>query len=283
VLHNRSCILAPNKRLHPPSASQCRVQPFKQAEPQACSTPTSPALLLPPELLQVTLFNRLLRLVTVAEAAWDFTISDVRRVAATSAQRYQLQPGLSVMRFVLGTPLVFVNHANYVLPFAYVLGAQVLTLCAVCLMVRVTVCYTVQTHQPGSLLLLQQLCQRLKVVMHYLGIMSGQPPSDVAASALQECRGVEGLALLTLYISVLVLVVLPCLIVYFIELKLKQGFLKQHNLTLSHALPCMDSHVCKGVVVYGAVVGSWLACELLVMSLTPMKCTSEGVLAMSFD
>jgi hypothetical protein len=122
--------------------------------------------------------------------------------------------------------------------------------------------------------------QVLKASMHYFGlVLEPRPPRDAAVTAGLECAGVDGFLLLCVYANVLMLLVGPCLTVYFIELNLKMGFLKQQGLTLQHAPPCLGSRLCRLVVVYGGVVGAWMACEVAVLTSAPLHCDASGMLA----
>jgi hypothetical protein len=125
----------------------------------------------------------------------------------------------------------------------------------------------------------QWLCQCAKLAMHYFGLLSCRPPGLAPEAAAEECQGLEGLVLLCLYANLLLLVLVPCLCVYFAELRLKLGFLHEQQLSLQHAPPCLDFLVWRAVVIYGVVVGGWLACEAVVLFLSPLRCNSLGVLA----
>jgi hypothetical protein len=76
----------------------------------------------------------------------------------------------TMLRMVIGIPLMWLNHANFVLPFAYVLPAQLATFAAGAIINRLLVC--AMLHQPGvPLHLVQRLCQYMKHGMHYLGML----------------------------------------------------------------------------------------------------------------
>lgn len=173
-----------------------------------------------------------------------------------------------------GPCILLLYSANFILPMVYVLPAQLLTLLGVTGTSRYAVC--LMMDRPGYLLLSQQLCQGLKVSMHYLSMLLGRPPKEAAAAAASECAGVDGLVLVVLFANLLLLVVVPCLVVYFVELDLKRGFIRTKNLVMQHAGPIVESRLGKAVVVYGAVVGSWMACEVLVLGLSPFECSKGG-------
>jgi hypothetical protein len=88
----------------------------------------------------------------------------------------------------------------------------------------------------------------------------------------------SGILLVTLYANLVILVMVPCLVVYFMELNLKMGFIKQRKLTLAHAPPGVVTSLGKAVVIHGAVVGSWLACEVVLSVIGPLDCNSAGML-----
>jgi hypothetical protein len=189
---------------------------------------------------------------------------------------------LALLRQVFGIPLLYCNHANFVLPFAYVLVAQLVTCTALCVALRVSACYLL--GKPDVACCSAQLCQYLKVVMHYFGwVPVWRAPREAFTAAASECQGIQGFVLVAVYANVLILVVGPCLAVFFMELKLKMRFIHQQGLNLLHAPPCLlESHLSRWVVLYGAVVGSWMACEAAVLMLSPMRCgsSSSGLLLM---
>jgi hypothetical protein len=174
-------------------------------------------------------------------------------------------------------PLLFATHSNFVLQFVYVLPAQLVTLAANLQLVRSTACI-MAAQGPAMLVVPGRLCAYLKLCMHYL-TFQGQSPAEALSTAAGECSGLSGLVLLALYSNVVILLLLPCLTVYFIELDLKAGFVAQQQLVLRHACPVHWSKVCKAVVVYGAVVGSWMMCEVAVTLASPLNCNSDSKLA----
>lgn len=230
---------------------------------------------------QLTVFNRTLRLLTAVLAAVGMDSHNFQRFLDNTTFGYSgalpMRPYVSLLRFVVGVPLFWSVHANFVLPFAYVLVAQAITAGMMCYGLRASVC--VMLSYPGVAQAVQPMCQVLKVSMHYFGlVLEPRPPHHATGAAGLECAGIEGFLLLCVYANMLVLLVGPCLTVYFIELNLKMGFLKQQGLTLQHAPPCLGSRLCQLVVVYGAVVGAWMACEVAVLTATPLQCDASGML-----
>lgn len=254
----------------------CWVEVFTESAP--VSTMLHLLVTVPAPLLQITLVNRLLRLVTVISTAAGSSSEDTRRFHVAVTEQLPQPPGhwAHILRVILGMPLMYFNHANFVLPFAYVLGAQGVTLAAALVQLQKLPC--LMTDKPLSMQHSQGLCQGAKLAMHYFGLLSCRPPALAAEAAAAECQGLEGLVLLCLYANLLLLVLVPCLFVYFAELRLKLGFLREQQLTLQHAPPCLESRVGRAVGVYGVLVGSWLACEAAVLFLSPLRCDSLGVL-----
>lgn len=235
--------------------------------------PTAVTLLF----VQFVLLNRLLRLVSMAASVTTFTRNDLQHYFIPAISSSHHSPGiwLALLRPLFCLPLFFLNHAYFVLPFAFVLPAQLLTLASMYYTMRITTCMIVD--RPGSLQLSQRLCQLAKVVVHYL-VFLGHSPKDATQSAAAECQGMDGIVLLMLFTNLLLQLLLPCIVVYLLELDMKMGFIRQQRLVLSHACPCHESGLTKGVVIYGALVGGWLACEVAVMFLSPLECDAHGLL-----
>jgi hypothetical protein len=226
---------------------------------------------------QVTCVNRVLRILTLANACFETSTYTLRVRQMNMDVLTKSGSWSALLRMVVGIPLMYVNHANYVLPFAYVLPAQLLTFLAGGFMNRLLVCAMLQ--QPGMPLhLAQQLCQYMKLGMHYLGMLLTRPPGEASDAAAEQCRGLEGLVLLTVYADTVLVVMMPCLVVYFMELNLKMGFIRQRQLTLAHAPPGAVTRLGKAVMIHAAVVGSWLACEVLLLVITPLDCNSSSLL-----
>lgn len=226
--------------------------------------------------------NRLLRLATVIVASADVNTTQMRLWMTSIPQSHvavdpQFKDWVAVLRQVLGMPVFYLNHANFILPFAYVMLAQLITFSAVSSTLGVTTCY--MYSQAGQIQVAQQLCQFLKVAMHFLGMLPGRLPREAAQAAAAECQGVESYLLPALYSCVIILVVGPCLFVYFAELNLKLGYIRQLQLPLQHAPPCFDSRLGRAVAIYGAFVGGWMACEVLVLVASPLQCSSSGGLS----
>lgn len=209
-------------------------------------------------------------------SAFDATTAEPRNVDRAANTR-QATSGVSMFCLtVLVVPLFWWNHASYVLPFPYVLAVQIATVVGVWRISSVTTCLL--SYVPGTHVQIgQQVCQRMKHVMHYLGLLLAKPAGQLAETAATECAGLNGLVLLSLYASVVILVLVPCLSVYFLELNLKMGFIRQRQLVLLHAPPCLDTRLARAVIVYAAVVCSWIACEGVVMALSPIQCGSSGI------
>jgi hypothetical protein len=187
---------------------------------------------------------------------------------------------LSLMRSLIVPPMAVFNHANFVLPFAFVLPAQLWTFATCTWMMRTSACIIAQ--QAEHLQLSQQACGVLRSVMYNLGMLLGGPPQgSAAANAVHECGGLQGVVLLGLYLHVVLLLVVPCLAVYLIELNMKLSFIKSEKLRLDHTWPIMESTLIKVVLGYAAVVGGWMACEVAVLTIAPLKCDDHGLLTWS--
>lgn len=227
-------------------------------------------------LLQITYVNRLLRVITVMLSAFDAPKAEPRNVNRLATTPHVDSSVSLLLHCVLMLPLFWANHSTYVLPFPWVFAAQLATLSAVLKISRSLVCLL--SNLPGThVQLAQQVCQRVKVTGYYLGLSLAKPHTHVAEVAAAECQGLNGLVLLSLYAAVVMLLLAPCLLVYLVELNLKMGFIKQRRLVLQHAPPCPETRPAKAVVVYSVLVGSWVACEGVVLMLSPVQCSSSGI------
>jgi hypothetical protein len=227
-------------------------------------------------LLQITYVNRLLRVITVMLSAFDAPKAEPRNVNRLATTPH-VDSGVSLLlHCVLMLPLFWANHSTYVLPFPWFLAAQLATLGAVLKISRSLVCLL--SNLPGThVQLAQQVCHHVKVTGYYLGLSLAKPHTHVAEVAAVECQGLNGLVLLSLHAAVVMLLLAPCLLVYLVELNLKMGFIKQQRLVVQHAPPCPETRLAKAVVVYSVLVGSWVACEGVIMMLSPVQCSSSGI------
>jgi hypothetical protein len=118
--------------------------------------------------------------------------------------------------------------------------------------------------------------------------------SDAVKTSWQgDCQGAEAVLLLHAFAYVVLLVVLPLLVLYFVELSLKTNFLRQKQrrqqqqlqegsdvqLSWVHRLqfsPMVDSTWVRVVVSYACVVGAFYACNAVVTLLLPVSCSGDG-------
>lgn len=119
------------------------------------------------------MFNRTLRLLTAVWAACGMDSRNFQRFYENTTFGYtgvqSVAPYMSLLRFVVGAPLFWSVHANFVLPFAWVLVAQTVTAAMMCYGLRVSVC--VMLSYPGIAQAAQPTCQVLKASMHYFGLV----------------------------------------------------------------------------------------------------------------
>lgn len=244
-----------------------------------------PAKVLPPPTprlpLQLTLLSRSLRLAGVAWCCYHTTGSDMARMLGSVKNKHRAKTGkiLNLMRMLIVPPMAVFNHSLFTLPFAYVLPAQLWTFSTCAWMMRTSVC--IVALQDENLQLSQRVCGVMRRILYNLSMLIGGPPQTAPGSTVHECGDVQGVVLVGLYLHVILLLVVPCWAVYFIELNLKLSFLKRHGLSLEHTWPLMDSSLIKAVIGYSAVVGSWMACEVAVLIMAPLHCNEQGLLTMS--
>jgi hypothetical protein len=230
--------------------------------------------------MQLTLISRSLRLVGIAWCSYHTAESDMVRMLGSvrSKHRRKAHKFLNLMRMLIVPPMAVFNHANFVLPFVYVLPAQLWTFVTCSWMMRTSSCIVAQHSE--NLQLTQQTCSILRNAMYNLGMLLGGLPQSTSPNGVQGlCGALQGVVLLGLYLHVVLLVVVPCLAVYLVELSLKVSFVKCSGLQFQHTWAIMDSTLIKVVAGYGAVVGGWMACEMAVLTIAPLHCTDDGLLS----
>jgi heme exporter protein D len=279
--------------------------------------------------LRVTIANRLLRLATLTFAAINSSPSVMARMTTrvNSATRSNTSQLMQLIRPIVGPPLVYLNHSGYVLPFAWVLPFQLYTLAACSLIIASSVCVLSQSE--AYALMAGQACRTLKSGMFYGSMLLGGPattrlPAAATAAAARSdqgngsasldrgvagwqggCQGAEAVLLLHVFAYVVLLVVLPLLVVYFVELSLKTNYLRQkrrrqqqqqqqqegsmadpawHEQLLQQLQfsPLVDSTWVRIVVSYACVVGAFYACNAVVTLLSPLSCSSNGKLVLQW-
>lgn len=193
-------------------------------------------------------------------------------------------PGfLNLMRMLLVPPMAVFNHANFILPFVYVLPAQLWTFVTCSWMLRTSAC--IVAAQDGHLRITQHTCSVLRAAMYNLAMLLGGPslqsPAAAPKDGVQQCGALQGVVLLGLYLHVILLLVVPCLAVYLIELNMKVSFVRSQGLGFEQTWAIMDSSLIKAVAGYGAVVGGWMACEMSVLTVAPLRCSDQGLLTWS--
>lgn len=194
---------------------------------------------------------------------------------------------IHLMRQILVPPIAVFNHGCFVLAFQIVLPAQIWTFCTCASMMRTSTC--VVSDNPDNMQAAQQICSGLRSAMYTLSGLLATPHVGTAAGAagaaasggLDACGGLQGVVMLGLYLHVFLLLVVPCLAIYLFELNMKLSFVRMHGWVLEHTWPIMDSRLIKVVVGYAAVVGGWMACEVAVLTVAPLRCSGAGLLTWS--
>jgi len=171
---------------------------------------------------------------------------------------------MSLLRSLIVPPMTAFNHGQFLLPFVYVLPAQLWTFASCAWTLRLTACLL----EEDKLQLSRQVCEVLRSVMYNLSMVR---PSQ----GTQDCGDVQGLLMLALYLHVVLLLLVPCLAVYWIELKLKVAFIRSEGYVLQHVWLLNDSALYKVVMAYAAVVSSWMLCEVAVLLAAPLQCTDQ--------
>jgi hypothetical protein len=147
---------------------------------------------------------------------------------------------LKLLRSVLAFPLVAMAPSNFVLPVRCAILCQLCTLAFTLRMTRMQHCLTASIPELQGLL--QQACSALGGAAHWVSLLlwrgsatSGLAAGDVGMQSdyeLQVCSSSAGSSLvLSMYASVLLVLLVPCFLQYSIERRLKESFLKSKQLT----------------------------------------------------
>ncbi|WIA12166.1 hypothetical protein OEZ85_012238 [Tetradesmus obliquus] len=223
----------------------------------------------------INIVNRLLRVLMLLGKLLSLSPAVVHGMAAEAASTGILSQrdgssawhnALTVARPILSPLLVYAAHANFLLPFRYVLPLQLVTLGISLKMARLLACWYVTT--PAMQHLTVWACGHMHRVMHvakllYPGIRGPWEPNDGEACSSTTTAA----TLLLLYANVVTVLVLPCLLVYQLEWSQKDKFVRQSKQRrLSRPWP--DSLLMVAVVMYSALAASWYACAFVVSMLS---------------
>jgi hypothetical protein len=194
----------------------------------------------------------------------------------SSLNQDQAEVYMDLLRPVLSPPMIWLSHAlNFVLPFCLVLPIQLFTLAMSTLVIRSTVCTLAK--DTANIHSAEKIC---KLSMSYASVALGMATADPEEGTPAGCQGLAAMLWLVLATYVVLLLVLPCLCIYLVEWSLKFNFVKAKGLKLSSqwALECSGMVHC--LVVYTALVAAVLLCNALVQSVSPVSCTSSGLLVL---
>jgi hypothetical protein len=136
---------------------------------------------------------------------------------------------MELLRFIATPCLIWVSHAvNFLLPFYILLPLQLYTVAISSRVVRATACALAAQH-PAILAAAGGVCRTLRLCMKLAVILLCMPavPQPAEEGPQQDrCDDVQGLLQVVGYTYVVVLLVLPCLVGYMVEMTLKLNWLK---------------------------------------------------------
>jgi hypothetical protein len=208
---------------------------------------------------KVALFNRILRLLLLTAAAvfakpglMD-TMSKQHRSAANGSQH---NSWLVFMRKVLGPPLVYMGHANHVLPFQWTLLMQ-LYMVAVCSVAVFRSSTCVLATSDSNAAMAATVCANAKHVVFYVSRAVGRLPYDTSLDAADACKGLAAILLLLLYTHVVLLLIVPGVVMFRIELSLKSEFVRLRGGCVPKVWQMLDSADAMLLLAYTLVVGAW--------------------------
>jgi hypothetical protein len=231
----------------------------------------------------VAVFNRIFRLfiLTAVAALQSPGLTDVttkqHRSAANGSQR---STWLVFMRKVLGAPLVYMGHANHVLPFQWVLLMQLYTV-VVCVVTvfRSSACLLATSDSNAAMA--EHVCTYAKQVVFFSSRAVGRLPYDTALEAPDACKDVAAILLLLLYTHVVLLLIVPGVVMFRIELSLKSEFVRLRGGCISKTWQVLDSADVMMLLTYTMLIGAWCMCRAAVTWLRPVACSNTFELLLS--
>lgn len=229
---------------------------------------------------KIALFNRIVRLalLTLMAMVQSPGLLDImrqqHRSAAAGSQR---SSWLVFVRKVLGPPLVYMGHANNVLPFQWVLPMQLYMLFVTGVSVsRSGACTLAVSASNAEMAAI--VCSYAKQVVFYMSRVVGRMPSGpalAAAAAEDTCHGVAAVLLL-LYVHVVMTLIVPLVIMFRVELSMKADFVRLRGGCVPQALQSLNSDGAMALIAYTLLVGGWCLCESAVAWLGPVACSDNG-------
>jgi hypothetical protein len=227
---------------------------------------------------KVALFNRILRLLLMtAVAAFQSpglmgTLCKQHRSEVAAANGSQHSSWLVFARKVLGPPLVYMGHANDVLPFQWTLLMQ-LYMVAVCSAAVFRSGTCVLGTSASNSAMAASVCAYAKQAVFYISRAVGRRPIDTVLDAAVSCKGLAAIFLLLLFTHVVLLLIVPGVVMFRIELSLKSEFVRLRDVCVPKVWQVLDSADTMLLLAYTLVVAAWCVCEAVVSWLRPFACS----------
>lgn len=155
--------------------------------------------------------------------------SGMQAAGMQTAQPVELTQAVLAKAF-LAAPLLYFNHANFLVRFRLAVVLQVLTCLATISMDFQKLCVSVAYAQASTVAVLPA-CESLTALMQAVGhVLDWQFPAtsaDLSTASQAVCQEpLAALLLMKIWAHVIMLVLLPCMLIYSLEYSLKTKFLK---------------------------------------------------------
>jgi hypothetical protein len=108
------------------------------------------------------------------------------------------------------------------------------------------------------------VCGYDKQVVFYMSRIVGRLPVDTVLESANACQGVAAVLLLLLYTHVVLLLIVPGVVMFRIELSLKSEFVRLRGGCIPKAWQALDAVDAMALVAYTLLVGAWCVCEAAV-------------------
>jgi hypothetical protein len=174
------------------------------------------------------------------------------------------------------------GHAHHVLPFQWVLLMQLYTVvvCDVAVF-RSSACLLATSDSNAAMA--ERVCAYAKQEVFFSSRAVGRLPYDTALEAPDACKGVAAILLLLLYTHVVLLLIVPGVVMFRIELELslKSEFVRLRGGCIPKTWQVLDSADVMLLLTYTMLIGAWCVCEATVTWLRPVACSNTFELLLS--
>lgn len=180
---------------------------------------------------------------------------------------------------VFGPPLVTLGYCTFMLPLRLTVPLQLVTFVISLVIFSTRACWYLS--RPGLAEMAVGGCRAVSTAM-FAGpslIMGSSSSAHAAHVQSAVCSsGLSSLLMLTVFVHVVLLLVVPCVAQYAIEYIMKAQFVASRGLRLESSWGPQKGAVLVGLSVQAVLLATWVLCDFAVrgMMMQDMQCSAEG-------